>query len=58
MADNIKLTIRQSSGDQFEVEVAPSVTVLELKQACEAGAKLTPDQQRLIFKGKQSLIII
>jgi hypothetical protein len=30
----MKLVIRQSSGDQFEVEVPTSATVLELKQAC------------------------
>jgi len=56
MADsgNIKLVIRQSSGDQFEVEVAPTATVAELKQACAEGSKLQPEQQRLIFKGKFS----
>ena len=53
MADSqIKLVIRQSSGDQFEVEVAATATVLELKQACADGSKLPPEQQRLIFKGK------
>lgn len=33
MADSakVKLVIRQSSGDQFEVEVALTSTVLELK---------------------------
>jgi hypothetical protein len=50
----IKLTIRQSSGEQFEVEVNASATVLELKQACNEGCKLSPDQQRLIFKGNSS----
>ena len=30
----IKLTIRQSSGDQFEVEIEPSATVEALKKAC------------------------
>jgi ubiquilin len=52
MADKIKLIIRQSSGDQFDVEVAANATVLELKQACVEGSKLQPDQQRLIFKGR------
>jgi hypothetical protein len=47
----IKLVIRQSSGEQFEVEVNAASTVLELKQACGDGCKLGPDQQRLIFKG-------
>lgn len=36
----IKLTIRQSSGDQFEVEVKKDATVLDLKKACEDGCKL------------------
>jgi hypothetical protein len=60
MAENskIKLVIRQSSGDQFEVEVASSATVLELKQACTDGAKLPADQQRLIFKGKYQIKLI
>jgi hypothetical protein len=36
MADSgkIKLVIRQSNGEQFEVEVLPSATVLQLKEAC------------------------
>ena len=51
MAD-IKLTIRQSNGEQFEVSVANTATVLELKNACTDGAKLEAENQRLIFKGK------
>jgi hypothetical protein len=39
----IKLVIRQSSGEQFEVEVNAASTVLELKQACGDGCKLGPD---------------
>lgn len=48
----ITLNIRQSNGDQFEVNCAADATVLQLKQAAEAGSKLPPDQQRLIFKGR------
>jgi hypothetical protein len=48
----MKLVIRQSSGDQFEVEVPTTATVLELKQACEKTVNLAPEAQRLIFKGK------
>lgn len=48
----IKLTIRQSSGEQFEVSVPADATVLQLKEACKESAKLEPDNQRLIFKGK------
>ncbi len=34
-AAKIKLTIRQSNGEQFEVEVDPSQTVLQLKELCK-----------------------
>ena len=50
---NIKITIRQSSGDQFEVEIAPKATVEELKKACaEKQTAMAADEMRLIFKGK------
>ena len=52
----MKLVIRQSSGDQFEVEVNENSNVLELKQACVEAGKLPVDQQRLIFKGNFNLI--
>jgi len=42
MAD-IKITIRQSDGNQFEVSVPPSATVGDLKKACESGCKLAPE---------------
>jgi hypothetical protein len=51
MAD-IKITIRQSSGDQFDVTVSSTATVADLKKACEEGCKLASESQRLIFKGK------
>jgi len=31
---NIKVVVRQSSGDQFEVEVGAKASVKELKEAC------------------------
>jgi ubiquilin len=34
--EKIKVVVRQSSGDQFEVEVATKATVKELKEACAA----------------------
>ena len=57
MVDNtaegkIKITIRQSSGDQFEVQLAPTSTVLQLKEECKEKTQLPPESQRLIFKGK------
>ena len=30
----IKVVVRQSSGDQFEVEVGAKATVIELKEEC------------------------
>jgi len=50
--DQIKLTIRMSSGDQFEVSVPTAATVADLKKACEEGSKMSAESQRLIFKGK------
>lgn len=51
-ANAIKITIRQSSGDQFEVEIDPASTVLQLKQKCSEKIELAPESQRLIYKGK------
>ena len=48
----MKINIRQSSGEQFEVSVAADASVAELKKACEGDCKLAPESQRLIFKGK------
>ena len=49
---DIKLTIRQSSGQQYDVTVKDNCTVAELKKACEEGCSLPAESQRLIFKGK------
>ena len=51
-ATTIKLTIRQSSGDQFEVVIAPTASVLDLKEKCTEKTELPAASQRLIFKGK------
>ena len=51
-AANINLTIKQSSGEAFEVQVAPNATVLQLKEACTEKTQLPAASQRLIFKGK------
>jgi len=48
---SLKLTIRQSNGEQFDIEIEGSATVMDLKKACQDGCKLEPDHQRLIFKG-------
>lgn len=51
-AAQIKITIKQSSGEAFEVQVEPTGTVLQLKQACTEKTQLPAESQRLIFKGK------
>lgn len=56
MSNNIKITMRQNSGTQFEVEVDAKGTVFNLKEACASKAEIPAEEQRLIFKGK--LIII
>lgn len=51
----LKLTMKQSSGQQFEVTIKEEgSTVLDLKQACaeKAGGGMTPEEIRLIYKGK------
>ena len=48
----IKLTIRQSNGEQFEVDVEASATVLQLKEKCKEKTQLAAESQRLIYKGK------
>jgi ubiquilin len=51
----IKVTIRQNSGAQFDVQVNPKGTVKDLKEACASQAGISAEEQRLIFKGKNSL---
>ena len=35
--EEIKVTIRQSSGTQFDVTVKADISITELKKACEEG---------------------
>ena len=51
-SSEIKISVRQSNGEQFEVSVAADATVLDLKTACVNKCSLPPESQRLIFKGK------
>ena len=51
---SIKITIRQSSGDQFEIEIDPASSVLELKQKCAEKISIPAESQRLIFKGRNT----
>ncbi len=48
----LKLTLKQNSGQQFEITIkAQGTTVLDLKQACTEPTKLTVEEIRLIYKG-------
>ena len=51
-AGKIKITVRQSNGEQFEVEILPNAEVLELKKACEDKSGMAAADMRLIHKGK------
>ncbi len=53
-----KLTIRQNSGSQFDVEVESGATVQDLKQACATPAGIVAEEIRLIFKGKKAKVVI
>jgi ubiquilin len=48
----IKLQMRRSNGQNFDVEVKKDATVLDLKKACAELCEYPVDDQRLIFKGK------
>ena len=48
----IKITIKQNSGQQFDVEVNQKGNVRDLKEACAEHSGIAADDQRLIFKGK------
>jgi ubiquilin len=48
----IKITLRQNSGSQFDIEVNSKGTVRDLKEACVEKAGIPADEMRLIFKGK------
>ena len=51
-ADQVELIIKQSSGDSFNVTIAKSATVLELKEKCKEKTQLEATAMRLIYKGK------
>ena len=49
----LKLTMKQNSGQQFELSIAQDgSTVLDLKKACAEKAGGSPEEIRLIYKGK------
>ncbi len=47
----INVSIKSSQGEKLVVEVDPSGTVLEFKQAVQEKTNIPPEQQRLIFGG-------
>ena len=51
-SDNIKVVIRQSNGDQFDVSVPKNTLVKDLKVACKEKSGMEPEEMRLIHKGK------
>lgn len=48
----INLTIKCSNADKVEVKIEDNSTVFNLKEKIGAALNLTPQQQRLIYKGK------
>ena len=55
----LKLTMKQNSGQQFDVTIkAAGTTVLDLKQACTEPTKFTVEEIRLIYKGTLLCLLI
>ncbi|CAM9140758.1 unnamed protein product [Discosporangium mesarthrocarpum] len=48
----ITVNVRCSNGEKFSSQVDPAKTVLEFKQSIAEKAAVTPELQRLIFKGR------
>jgi hypothetical protein len=49
----LKLTMKQNSGQQFEVSIAADgTTVNDLKKLCMEPTKFSLEEIRLIYKGK------
>ena len=52
-AGKIKVILRQSNGEQFEVEIAANATVADLKtESATKQTLIVAEEMRLIFKGK------
>ncbi len=48
----IKIKIKLSNGSTFDVTIAVTATIAELKQECAAPSSVEADDQRLIYKGE------
>ena len=51
-SSQIKVVIRQSNGDQFDVSINANALVKDLKVACKDKSGMEPEEMRLIHKGK------
>ncbi|ODV66081.1 hypothetical protein HYPBUDRAFT_153603 [Hyphopichia burtonii NRRL Y-1933] len=52
MSDNITITIKSSGDVKYEVNVSPTITVLELKEKIAEESSVPAGNQRLIYSGK------
>eukprot|EP00035_Acanthoeca_spectabilis_P038819 m.56501 g.56501 ORF g.56501 m.56501 type:complete len:76 (-) comp9304_c0_seq2:193-420(-) len=47
------IKVKTLTGKEIEIDVEPTDTVLRIKELVEEKSGIPPDQQRLIFTGKQ-----
>eukprot|EP00038_Savillea_parva_P031181 m.83530 g.83530 ORF g.83530 m.83530 type:complete len:76 (+) comp9545_c1_seq1:113-340(+) len=45
--------VKTLTGKEIEIDVEPTDTVIRIKERVEEKSGIPPDQQRLIFTGKQ-----
>lgn len=48
----MSIYIKQTSGNEFSVDVEPTTTILEVKKDIEKKTGIHPSVQRLLFMGK------
>ena len=48
----MKVSLRLSSGGKFDIELDPSITILEFKELIAKEQNIPAEQQRLIYKGR------
>ena len=51
------IQIKTATGRFHSIDVTPSMTVMELKRQIQKVEMYEPDQQRIIYSGKQSHIL-
>eukprot|EP00037_Helgoeca_nana_P038169 m.19234 g.19234 ORF g.19234 m.19234 type:complete len:76 (+) comp9897_c0_seq1:178-405(+) len=47
------IKVKTLTGKEIEIDVEPTDTVIRIKERVEEKSGIPPDQQRLIFTGKQ-----